>query len=334
MEDKEIMYGKFQKYKKVTLFKDDILLQNKINCVSTSFSQNTIIKTICNYGKKLYNILGTEFLQEYKIDKEKENIVKCFLTFFSNIGYYKVNEKDITIEQKELVFVSFDTLKQLTIQFIRYYLIYELYTMLDKPPLKKSYLIKINTYMKSLNSATEEITVTDYDKLYNSILELISNLLDYNLSLNYNFIEENKFTFTITSNDFYSLALYSFCKVISLKESERISKFFCAKCHKIYTRSSNNQKYCYSCKKQIYYGKNLDNHKLEILEKIADFSTPNNNYYPYWNSDFQQKYNSIVALSKKSRKRLETPISDLKNFYQEVLDKVALNKHPYKRSSK
>ena len=329
MNNYNFLYSKSYMYSNIKLFEDLIVLENKIGIKHTSYSSDEIVNIITKYGKKLYELLKENSFNNEIIDtNSKKEIQKIFMDYYKNIGYVKNYSKDNNIDKYKIVYIDYSTILDLKDKFIKFYLLYSLYGMLGLIPLKPSHLKKINEYMQIINPDFSVFTADNEDCLYNEIIDLIAEQFNYNLKVRFELVKDDLITFNIVSTDIYALGLYAFSDIISLNEFHKPLISDCKICKKKFIKKSNNQKYCSKCKKNISYSKNLDNHKLEIIEKILYFKEKEN-YYAYWNNDFKFKFDDIVKLANQSRDRLKTPIKDLKSFYKEVLEKVNLNTRPY-----
>lgn len=317
MNDFKLLYYSSCNYSSISLFNDYIKLEDKINSTQKHYSEKDIVNIVSKYGKNLYEILKSCSFNEEMMLEKKKDIKEIFIEYYKEVGYAKNSSKDIIIDNYSIVFVHYDTIKNLTNNFIKFYLINLLYNMLDSFPENKLQLKKANEYMKVLKPDFEEIVFEHWDRLYNELIDIISNQFNYTLKIKFQLVKNTVITFNVISSDVFSLALYALYNTISLNSLHTRSFFICHLCHHQFAKTGNRQKYCSKCKEQINYSKNLDNNKLNIIKKIESFQK----YYSYWDDNFKRKYDKIIALSKQSRKRLETNIGDLKKFYNEASKK-------------
>lgn len=331
MKEYKFLYEQSYKYSNITEYENYIVLTDRRKSFQTSYSREEVISKITSYGEDLYRILKERSFYDIKdLNVEDINSIKqIFFDYYKNIGYAKNNTDDKIVDDYKIVYVHLNTIMALKNNFIKFYILYTLYEMLDFIPLKPLDLKKANNYVKILNPNFKDLTSNNSTCLYGEVMNLISEQFNYPLRLQFKLVKDDFIKFDVVSKDIYALCLYAFSDILSLNELHKPLIFTCKNCNKQFIRNSNSQKYCPNCKDKISYSKNLDIHKLEVIKQILYYKKEEN-YYHYWNADFKHKFDEIVSLENKSRERLKTNIKDLKIFLQDVLEKVKLNKHGYR----
>lgn len=318
MDDFKNLILRSYKFTNVSIHKNYIKIENSSNLANSKYSFKDIKNTISKYGNLLYNCIGENPFDNKLLDLNSIKIKEVFVSFYKELGYEPSGSHCLCLKDKSLFFIDFDYLKHLAQMLIKFYFIFLLYDQ-SIAPFNETKLKKCLTYTKFLGYETVNINT-----FYNDIIELIfKEFNNHTIKFKLSFSKDanNIITTNITSSDIFSLALYAFKEQISTNSINTTNIGYCHRCNKSFIKNSNRQKYCMSCKKKVSYSKELDNRKIELLNKINALSDKLDYSNVYIRNNFS-KFNSLLT---NSRARLETRKKDIEDFYKKFKKSLTTN---------
>lgn len=318
MDDFKNLILRSYKCANVSIYKGYIKVENSSNPTYSKYNFKDIKNTISKYGNLLYNCLGKNVFNSQSIDLNYLKIQEIFVSFYEEVGYTQLGSHSLCLKDNSLLFIDFDFLKQLAQKLVRFYFIFLLYDQ-SVATFNETKLKKCLTYAELLGYKNVNINT-----FYNDVTELIFkefNKYTIRFKLYFSKDENNIITSNIASSDIFSLALYAFKEQISANSISSTNIGYCHRCKKSFIKNGNRQIYCMTCRKKVSYSKELDNRKIELLNKINALADK----LDYSNVYIQNNFEKFNCLLTNSRERLKTRKKDIEIFYKKFKDSLTTN---------